>query len=146
VDEALCFGWIDGVRKRVDDDSYMIRFTPRQRGSTWSAVNTRRAKELIRDGRMHPGGVGAFEARDPKKSGYSFEQRKAAQLDPDAEARFRRNRAAWTFFESQPPGYRRTAIFWVMTAKKEETRARRLATLIRDCAAGVRIGLMRREA
>lgn len=144
VDEALCFGWIDGVRKSVDEDSYAIRFTPRRRGSTWSAVNTRRAKELIREGRMRPAGLAAFTARDPTKSGYSFEQRKALELDPDAEARFKRNREAWSFFQSQPPGYRRTAIFVVMSAKKEETRARRLQMLIDDSAAGRRITALRR--
>lgn len=146
VDEALCFGWIDGIRKTVDEDSYTIRFTPRKRRSTWSTVNTRRAQELIRDGRMRPSGLAAFEARDPEKSGiYSFEQRKLVQLDPGLESRLKRHRGAWRFFESQPPGYRRTVIFWIMTAKKDETRVRRLETLIENCAAGRRTGLLRRE-
>jgi uncharacterized protein YdeI (YjbR/CyaY-like superfamily) len=144
VDEALCFGWIDGIRKTVNDESYTIRFTPRRTGSNWSNVNTRRVAELIGDGRMQPAGRTAFEARDPKKSGvYLFEQKKAAKLNKDAEKQFRSNRKAWRFFESQPPGYRNTAVGWVVSAKREETRARRLETLIEDSAAGRRIGLLR---
>ena len=144
VDEALCVGWIDGVRKSINADSYMIRFTPRRSGSNWSLVNTRRATELIREGRMRPAGLAAFEVRDPLKSGvYSFE-RSAAALDGEAEARFKANRAAWSFFQAQPAGYRKTAIHWVVSAKKAETRARRLATLIGDSAAGQRIGPLRR--
>jgi uncharacterized protein YdeI (YjbR/CyaY-like superfamily) len=146
VDEALCFGWIDGIRKKLDEDRYTIRFTPRKRGSTWSAVNLRRAKELIAQSRMNPAGLAAFEGRDPKKSGlYSFEQRKTIELDAALLARFKRNPAAWRFFASQPPGYQRTAIFYVMSAKKEETRARRLDVVIAESAAGRRIGLLRRE-
>ena len=145
VDEALCVGWIDGLRKSIDAHSYMIRFTPRKPGSIWSAVNTRRAKDLIELGRMAAAGLRAFEGRDPKKTNlYSFEQRKAAALDPAFEKRFKANREAWTFFQSQPEGYRRIAIFWVTSAKQEETRARRLDTLIRDSAAGLRIGPLRR--
>ena len=145
VDEALCFGWIDGVRRTVNGESYAIRFTPRRSGSTWSAVNTRRAEELIREGRMQPVGLRAFEARDPEKSGvYSFEQRTAARLSPEAEAQFRANPAAWSFFESQPPGYRRTAVWWVVSAKRESTHARRLETLIEDSAASRRIAPLRR--
>jgi uncharacterized protein YdeI (YjbR/CyaY-like superfamily) len=145
VDEALCFGWIDGVRRTIDSESYAIRFTPRKRGSIWSAVNTRRAEEFIREGRMQPAGLRAFEARDPAKSGvYSFEQRRGARLSAEAEARFRANPAAWRFFESQPPGYRRTAVWWVVSAKREATRARRLETLIDDSAAGRRIAPLRR--
>jgi uncharacterized protein YdeI (YjbR/CyaY-like superfamily) len=147
VDEALCFGWIDGVRKSIDAESYVIRFTPRKIGSTWSTVNTRRAEELIRVGRMQPAGLRAFEARDAKKSGiYSFEQRKKARLSRAAEKEFKANRAAWRFFEAQPPWYRWTAVFWVVSAKREATRARRLQTLIEDSAAGRRIGPLRRAA
>ena len=147
VDEALCVGWIDGLRRSLDEDRYVIRFTPRKRGSIWSAVNTRRAKQLVAEGRMAPAGLEAFKLRDPKKSGiYAFEQRKAPTLDPAAANQFRRERAAWTFFQSQPPGYRRTAIFWVTSAKQEATRQRRLARLIADCAAGQRIGPLRRPA
>jgi len=145
VDEALCVGWIDGVRKSIDEHSYMIRFTPRRPGSIWSQVNTRRAKELVDQGRMLPAGVRAFEGRDPKKTNlYSFEQRHGAKLDDELEKRFKANRAAWTFFSSQPDGYRRIALFYVMSAKQPETRVRRLDTLIRDSAAGLRIGLLRR--
>lgn len=145
VAEALCFGWIDGVRKSIDDESYTIRFTPRKRGSIWSAVNMRLAEELIRDGRMQPAGLAAWEARDPARSAvYSFEQKEAAQLTPEMEARFRENAQAWKFWEAQPPGYRKTATHYVMSAKREDTRARRLQTLIDDSAAGRRIGLLRR--
>lgn len=147
VDEALCFGWIDGIRKTIDAHSYVIRFTPRRAGSIWSTVNTRRAGELIRENRMHDAGLRAFEKRDPKKSGvYSFEQRTNAKFSADHEKEFKRNREAWSFFQSQPPGYRKIATFYVMSAKREETRARRLATLIRDSAAGRRIGLLQRPA
>ena len=146
VDEALCVGWIDGLRKRIDEHSYMIRFTPRKRGSTWSQVNTARAKELVEAKRMLPAGIRAFEGRDPKKTNlYSFEQRHGATLDPALEKRFKANRAAWAFFTSQPDGYRRIALFYVMSAKQEDTRVRRLETLIRDSAAGLRIGLLRRR-
>jgi uncharacterized protein YdeI (YjbR/CyaY-like superfamily) len=144
VDEALCFGWIDGVRKSLDADSYVIRFTPRKPGSTWSSVNTRRATALVESGRMQPAGRRAFDARDPKKSGvYSFE-RAAAELSAAAAARFRANAKAWAFFQSQPPGYRKTAVHWDVSAKQEATRERRLDTLIADSAAGLRIGPLRR--
>jgi uncharacterized protein YdeI (YjbR/CyaY-like superfamily) len=145
VAEALCFGWIDGVRRSIDDEAYTIRFTPRKRGSIWSAVNMRLVEELIRDGRMRPAGLKAWEARDPAKSAiYAFEQKEAAQLDADAEARFRSNPQAWSFWQAQPPGYRKQITHWVTSAKREETRARRLETLIADCAAGKRIGMLRR--
>ena len=145
VDEALCFGWIDGVRKTLDEQSYVIRFTPRKKGSIWSDVNTRRAQALVESGRMHPAGLRAFKARDPKKAGrYSFEQREAPQLGDAAEVRFRANAEGWRFFQSQPPGYRRVATWWVVSARREATRERRLQTLIDDSAAGRRIGLLRR--
>ncbi|HSH37637.1 MAG TPA: YdeI/OmpD-associated family protein [Chthoniobacterales bacterium] len=140
VDEALCFGWIDGIRKRLDDESYVIRFTPRKRRSTWSAVNIKRVGELKREGRMTPAGLAAFERRaDDKSAIYSYEQRKTATLDEAAERQFRANKEAWEFFRSQPPWYRRTAIYKVISAKKDETRQKRLATLIADSAAGRRI-------
>ena len=140
VDEALCFGWIDGVRRTIDGESYMIRFTPRRPGSIWSHVNTRRATALIRLGRMQPAGLAAFKKRDAKKTGvYSFE-REHARLSEDAEARFRKNRAAWRFFEAQPPGYQRLAIFYVTSARQAATQARRLDRLIQECAAGRRLG------
>jgi uncharacterized protein YdeI (YjbR/CyaY-like superfamily) len=137
VDEALCFGWIDGVRRRVDDESYTIRFTPRQARSTWSAVNIQRVQELTAQGRMHPAGRNAFAARSADNSAiYAYEQRHAATLDPAEEAQFRANPAAWAFFQAQPPSYRRTALYRVVSAKKAETRQKRLATLIDDSAQG----------
>ena len=146
VDEALCFGWIDGVRRTIDAESYSIRFTPRTKASTWSNVNTRRATDLIRNGRMQPAGLQAFEARDPAKAGiYSFEQRSKARLSAAGEARFRANADAWRFFETQPAGYRRTALWWVVSAKQDATRERRLQTLIADSAAGRRIAPLRRK-
>jgi uncharacterized protein YdeI (YjbR/CyaY-like superfamily) len=137
VDEALCFGWIDGVRRSLGDDAYTIRFTPRQARSTWSAVNVRRARELIAEGRMTPAGLAAFEARgDDRTAIYSYEQRHAATLDDEQERRFRAAAEAWEWFQSRPPSYRRAAIHWVTSAKRPETRERRLQTLIEDCAAG----------
>jgi len=134
VDEALSFGWIDGVRRRIDDESYSIRFTPRRRGSIWSAVNIKRATELTALGRMAPAGLRAFAARDEKKSAiYSYENR-PRELAPEYEKRFRANKEAWEYWTAQPPGYRRVVTYWVMEAKKEETRARRLAQLIDDSA------------
>jgi uncharacterized protein YdeI (YjbR/CyaY-like superfamily) len=146
VCEALCFGWIDGLTRRIDDDSYCIRFTPRKARSNWSAVNVRHVEELLRAGRMHPAGIAAFEARAPEKTGvYTYENRHAAKLSPEQAERFRANERAWEFFQAQPPGYRQMAIFWVVSAKREETRARRLATLIDDSAHGRRIALLRRN-
>lgn len=146
VDEALSFGWIDGVRKSLSGEAYIIRFTPRKRGSTWSRVNIERVKVLIRERRMSPAGLRAFEARDPKKSGiYSFEQRDAAKLTPAELKQLRANARASSFFESQPPSYRKTAIWWIVSAKRPETRARRLATLIADSGVGTRIAPLRRH-
>lgn len=146
VDEALCFGWIDGVRKSLGAESYVIRFTPRKRGSIWSKVNLARVEMLARDGRMHPAGLRVFESRNEKRSGlYSFEQREAATLRSSELKTFRADAGAWRFFQSQPPGYRKTATWWVVSAKRPETRARRLATLIKDSAAGLRIAPLRRS-
>ena len=137
VDQALCFGWIDGVRRRIDDTSYSIRFTPRKARSTWSAVNIKRMKELVDEGRVAPAGLAAFERRtDDRSAIYSYEQRKAAKLDPDQERRLRAHERARAYFEAQPPSYRRAAIHWVTSAKKPETRERRLAQLIECSAAG----------
>jgi uncharacterized protein YdeI (YjbR/CyaY-like superfamily) len=137
VDEALCFGWIDGVRKSLGPDSYMIRFTPRKARSTWSAVNIKRAQELAAEGRMRPAGLKAFEARtDDRSAIYAYEQRHAAKLDPEQEREFRANAKAWEYFQSRPPSYRRTATWWVVSAKREETRRKRLRTLIEDSAQG----------
>lgn len=140
VDEALCFGWIDGVRRRIDDRSYANRFTPRRRGSNWSLVNLRKVEQLTREGRMRPPGLRAFEARDPARTGvYLFEQQQNPQLDESAEQTFRANRVAWEFFQAQPPGYRRNALWWVVSAKREDTRLRRLTKLIEESAAGRRV-------
>lgn len=130
LDEALCFGWIDGVRRAVDDESFSTRFTPRKSRSKWSAINIRRAKELETEGRMHEAGLRAFAARDAGSGKrYSFEE-KPTKLDPASLKVFRANQPAWKFFRAQAPWYQRTSIFWVMDAKKVETRARRLAELI----------------
>ena len=137
VDEALCVGWIDGIRKSIDTERYMIRFTPRRARSIWSVVNIARVAALTEEGRMRPAGLEAFEARREDRSGiYSHEQRDQAKLDPAYEKRFRANKKAWSSFETMPKSYRHAAIHWVMTAKEEETRERRLAALIEDSAAG----------
>jgi uncharacterized protein YdeI (YjbR/CyaY-like superfamily) len=142
LDEALCFGWIDGIRKTVDEERYTIRFTPRKPGSNWSNVNIKRVQELIAAGRMMPAGLAAFEARKAEKSGvYTYENR-PQQLSAEYEKKFRANKPAWTYFQAQAPYYQRTACGWVMTAKKEETRLRRLATLIEDSAQRRRLGIM----
>jgi uncharacterized protein YdeI (YjbR/CyaY-like superfamily) len=139
LDEALCFGWIDGVRKSLGADSYTIRFTPRRQGSIWSAVNVKRVGQLASEGRMQPAGLAAFDARNPEKTRqYSYENRNRG-FDPAYESLLQANETAWRYFQQQPPWYQRTAAWWVMSAKREETRRRRLATLIEDCGAGRRI-------
>ena len=141
LDQALCYGWIDGVRRRHDGDSYTVRFTPRRKGSIWSAVNTRRARQLTSDGRMAPPGLRAFEARNATRdTAYSYE-RETCELDAGHLKQFRENAKAWTFFASQPPYYRRMASWFVMSAKKPETRLRRLDRLIADSAKQKRLGL-----
>lgn len=133
VDQALCFGWIDGLRRGIDAESYEIRFTPRKPRSIWSLNNVRRAKALIEQGAMTPAGLRAFEAR--KISGvYSFEQATPLELDPARARALRADAAAWAFFQQQPPWYRRVAVHWVMSAKKEETREKRFAALLDDSA------------
>jgi uncharacterized protein YdeI (YjbR/CyaY-like superfamily) len=140
VDEALCFGWIDGLRKSIDETSYKIRFSPRRPRSIWSAVNTKRFQELAETGRVIPAGLKAFEARQENRSGiYSYEHR-TERLPEPYETIFKRNKAAWKFFQSRPPGYRKTAGWWVVSAKKEETRLKRLGALIEDSAEGRTIG------
>jgi uncharacterized protein YdeI (YjbR/CyaY-like superfamily) len=139
VDEALCFGWIDGVRRRIDDVSYSIRFTPRKKTSTWSAINIARIAELTKVGRMQPAGLRAFEHRREEKSGIYAYENQARTLTAEDEKKFRANKKAWEFFNAQPPGYRRQSIYWITSAKKDETRARRLATLIEDSANGRRL-------
>jgi uncharacterized protein YdeI (YjbR/CyaY-like superfamily) len=137
VDQALCFGWIDSVRRTLGVEAYTNRFTPRKPASTWSAVNIKRAQELIDQGLMHHAGLKAFEARTGDRSAiYSYEQRHAAKLDAEQERRFRADKKAWEFFQAQPPWYRKAAVHWVTSAKREETRLKRLATLIDDSARG----------
>jgi uncharacterized protein YdeI (YjbR/CyaY-like superfamily) len=144
VDQALCFGWIDGIRRGIDDANYTIRFTPRRSGSTWSAKNISRVGELTEMGLMHPAGLAAFERRTEARSRvYSFEQETIA-LGRAYEQRFRADPAAWMFFKDQPPSYRKAVTWWVLSAKKEETRLRRLDVLIVDSANGRRIRQMTR--
>ncbi len=145
VDAALCYGWIDGVRNSIDEVSYRIRFTPRKPSSTWSANNVKRVAELAKLGLMRPAGVKAFEARKGDKTGiYAYEQPTNAKLPRAYERQFRANKKAWYFFQSQPPWYRRTATYRVISAKQEETRLRRLAELIKDSEAGRPIKELRR--
>jgi len=140
VDQALCFGWIDGVRKNVDNTRYTIRFTPRRAGSIWSKVNIDRAAQLMNMGLMQPAGLEAFERRTTEKSAiYSYEQRKAAALGDSYERTFRANQLAWDFFQAQAPSYRRVVTWWVISAKQEETRLRRLAELIDSSSRGRRV-------
>jgi|SRR5688572_7867012 len=143
LDQALCFGWIDGVRKKVDDVSYTSRFSPRKATSIWSLVNTKRAKELVKLGCMQPPGLKAFEARQADKTGvYSFENRASCKLAPAYQRQFKSNKPAWTFFNAQPPGYRRTVTWWIMSAKRPETQERRLQRLIGLCAKRQRLPLL----
>lgn len=136
VDEALCVGWIDGIRRRLDEVSYTIRFTPRKPGSIWSAVNIQRAQALIAEGRMRPAGLAAFEARKANRSGiYSYEQRSAELVEPYAK-RLRQNKAAWMFYQVQSPSYRKAVNWWVVSAKQEATRLRRLGQLIERSGQG----------
>jgi len=147
VDQALCFGWIDGVMNRVDDERHVQRFTPRRAGSNWSNVNVEKMARLEAEGRVRPAGRKAFEARSLDKTGvYSFENREAAQLPPEYERRLREDAAAVEFFDAQPPWYRRTVTHWVVSAKKEETRLRRLAQLIEGSAQGSRLKQFDRSA
>ncbi len=146
VDQALCFGWIDGVRRRVDDARYTIRFTPRRAGSIWSKINVAKVGSLTDAGHMMPAGERAFAAREEAKTGvYSFERTRAATLAPADAKRFRAEPAAWKYFMKQPPSYRRAAYHWVISAKQEATRTRRLAQLIADSAAGQWVKPLRRR-
>jgi len=138
LDEALCFGWIDGVR-RGGESTWTIRFTPRRQRCIWSQVNIRRIEELRAGGRLHPAGAAAYEGRDPERQNrYSYENKKAA-LSAEEDQAFRANEKAWSNFQAMPPSYRRPAIWWVVSAKRADTRAKRLATLIADSLAGRRI-------
>ena len=139
VDQALCFGWIDGIRKGVDEISYKIRFTPRRRGSIWSTINIKRATELVRQKQMRPTGLKAFAARIENKLGiYSYEQRSTELSQPYARL-LRKNKAVSNVFEKQPPSYRKMIGWWVISAKKEETRMARLAKIIRESSRGKRL-------
>lgn len=139
IDQALCFGWIDGIRNRIDDESYRIRFTPRRAGSIWSAVNVKRVGQLKKSGLMQPAGLRAFAARDPQKTEqYSFE-RETCEFAPEYLETFRGNPQAWQFFQAQPPSYRKVACLMVMSAKQPATRERRLATLIAESQQGRRL-------
>lgn len=145
LDEALCFGWIDGVRKRVDDRHYTIRFTPRRLRSRWSLVNVKRVQGLIAAGRLTPAGQAAFDARTDRLTGtYSFEQQRRSTFTPVFRSRFEAEPDAWEYFTSQAPSYQRTATFWVMSAVREDTRVKRLETLIADSRERRRIGLLAR--
>ena len=139
VDEALCVGWIDGIRKRIDDERYTIRFTPRRKRSIWSAVNIARVKVLTAEKRVRPAGATAFAARLENRSGiYAYEQRRDRLEEPYAGL-LKKNKAAWTFFEAQPPSYRKVVGWWIVSAKKEETRLQRLQKLTEACAGGKRL-------
>lgn len=139
VDQALCFGWIDGIRKSIDEISYMIRFTPRRPRSIWSNVNIKRSGELIEQGLMQPAGLKAFAARQEYRSGiYTYEQR-SPEMPAQYASKLKKNLAAWKFFQSQLPGYRKAMNWYILSAKKEETRLKRLDNLIKYSAQGVKI-------
>src|SRR6185369_3099139 len=145
VDEALCFGWIDGIRRSIDDISYSIRFSPRRTVSIWSTVNIKRAQELINEGLMTPAGLEAFQARKEYRSGiYSYEQR-SEKLPAPYERVFKRSKKAWAFFQAQSPWYRKTVGWWIVSAKKEETRLKRLAKLIEWSANGLTMPELNRK-
>lgn len=144
VDEALCFGWIDGLRRSIDGESYKIRFTPRKPTSVWSKVNVDKVEQLKKQGLMQPAGLAAYAKLDGRKSAiYSFEQINA-KLKPEWEKQFKANKKAWEFFQSQAPSYQKQARWWVMSAKQEATKERRMAALIADSEAGMKIKQARR--
>jgi len=142
LDEALCFGWIDGVRRNMDETSYSIRFTPRQPRSIWSLVNVNHVERLKKERRMHAAGLAAYDRRDPERTGiYAFEN-EPRQLSPAYEKIFRQNKKAWKFFEQMAPSLKRTSIYWIMSAKKEETQIRRLKHVIENSEKGVKSGVL----
>ena len=142
LEEVLCFGWIDGISRSIDEEKYCQRYTPRRKGSIWSAVNIKKAEELIKNGKMHSTGLNVYKNRDPKKAGlYSFEQ-KEIKFPPALLKMLKANKKAWEYFSQLPPGYRKTSTWWVISAKHEETRQRRMKTLIADSEAGRRIALL----
>jgi uncharacterized protein YdeI (YjbR/CyaY-like superfamily) len=139
VDQALCFGWIDGIRQKVDEESYCIRFTPRKPGSTWSRINIAKVEEMIRQGLMFPAGLEAFKLRKENKSGiYSFEN-VVKDLPEEYSVIFRKNEQAWEFYCAQPPSYRKTMTHWILSAKQEATKMKRLERLIAESGKGLRI-------
>lgn len=143
VDQALCFGWIDGIRKSIDSESYCIRFTPRKPKSTWSAINIRKVEEMNKLGLMHPAGLAAFKKRNEQTSSiYSYENR-PEKLSPEYELLFKNHPKAWEFFKLQPSSYQRIAIYWLMSAKQEATREKRLTELIADSETGLNIKPLR---
>lgn len=146
VDQALCFGWIDGVRRKIDDETYMIRFTPRRQGSIWSAVNINKVAVLSEAGLMHASGIAAYEKREDKKSKiYSFEQKPEHIVLPSAfDTVFKKHQQAWAYFQTTPLSYQQPAIWWVISAKQEATKLKRLQSLIDDSAAGQRVKHLRR--
>ncbi len=140
VDEALCFGWIDGVRRGIDEHSYQIRFTPRKPNSIWSAVNIAKFEQLQADGRVTPAGAAAYARRQADKSMvYSYEQATIDELSQDEQRQFQQQKAAWSYFLSCPPGYQKTVRHWIVSAKKPETRSKRLLQLMEACAQGKRL-------
>jgi uncharacterized protein YdeI (YjbR/CyaY-like superfamily) len=142
VDEALCVGWIDGIRKGIDEHRYAQRFTPRRKGSTWSAINVAKVAHLTAEGRMRPAGARAFAARTESNTAIYSHERPLATLSDDELAAFRANDAAWTDWEARPPSYRGQVTHWVTSAKQPATRTRRLSALIEDSAAGRKVGPM----
>ena len=144
VDQALCFGWIDGMLKSIDEQSHRQRFTPRKATSNWSKVNVEKVARLTTEGKMRPAGIAAFERRAPGEDGaYSFERRHEAAFERDQEKRFRANKQAWAFWEAQPPSYRKAATHWVTSAKRPDTREKRLSELIDDSANRLRVKQLR---
>ncbi|HEX8562225.1 MAG TPA: YdeI/OmpD-associated family protein [Flavobacterium sp.] len=139
VDQALCFGWIDGRMRPIDNEKYCLRFTPRRKGSTWSVVNIKKVEKLLAQGLMHPSGIAKFKERTEAKSGIYAHENKTTELSEDYRKHFQANKKAWDFFTSQAPSYQRTLIHLVMSAKQEKTRISRLTKLIADSEAGKRL-------
>lgn len=146
LDQALCFGWIDGIRKTNGDESYKNRYTPRRPRSVWSLINIRRMEELIGLGMVEPAGLAAFESRTPERTGVYSSEQADVSFEPEALADFEADGAAWAYWQAAPRGYRKTATWWVVSAKRPETRAKRLGELIECSRRGVRIAMLRRDA
>ena len=142
VDVALCYGWIDGIRRSIDSESYCIRFTPRRPGSNWSQVNLNKVEALIKAGLMHKAGLDVYHQRKKDPSNYSYEIRNSVVLDNELEKHFQENATAWAFFESKAPSYKKAVIRWVMSAKQETTRMKRLMELIQACSSGENVSVM----